>query len=365
MRIHNTIQRRIIRKMAKEIVFIGSYANAESTGVYVCEFDSNAGTLELIGSYAGLQNPTFLAVDSHSRKMYAIAELAGADGAKRGAVAAFDIATDHALQLLHIEETVPAPTCHVELDRTRSCLMVASYHGGLVGLSPILPDGRVGQASDIHRHEGSSALPVQDRPRAHSVTVDPNNVYAVACDLGTDHIVTYRLDAAAGKLTRVSAVRVAPGAGPRHFAFHPSRPYGYVINELNATITAFAYDEAAGELTELQTVPTLPASYEGENACADIHLSPDGRYLYGTNRGHDSIVVFRVEEDGTLTFVERPSVAGKHPRNFALSKDGSFLLAANRDTNDVVVFRRDAESGSLSEPLFRLPVSKPVCVKFL
>jgi len=351
--------------MTKRIVYLGSYANVDSSGVYVCEFDESTGELSLLDSYGGLQNPTFLAVHAESRKLYAIHELAGADGAKRGAVAAFDIDAAHRLSLLNIEETTPAPTCHIELDRSRACLMVASYHGGLVGVSPIAPDGRVGPAGDLHRHEGSSVLPVQDRPRAHSTTVDRRNAFAVVCDLGADRIVAYRLDAAGGKLARVSDVAVAPGAGPRHFAFHPSNAYGYVINELNATITAFAYDETTGGLREIQTLPTLPPNYEGDNACADIHLSPDGRFLYGSNRGHDSIVVFRVEADGRLSPLGHTSVSGKHPRNFALSPDGAFLLAANRDTDDVVVFRRDADTGALSEPVHRLSVSKPVCVKFL
>jgi len=351
----------------KDIFFIGSYANADSTGVYVCEFDRETGGIALLGSYAGLQNPTFLAAHAGSRKLYAIAERAGEDGSKRGAVAAFDIGAAHELSLLGIEETVPAPTCHVELDVTRAVLLTASYHGGMVGLNRIQPEGGVGPVADVRRHEGSSVHPAQDRPRAHSVTVDRGNRFAVACDLGADNIVTYRLDLAAGALEPVSSVALAPGSGPRHFAFHPTFPIGYVINELNATITVFAYDEATGALSTIQTVPTLPSGYEGENACADIHVSPDGRFLYGSNRGHDSIAVFRVEDGGSLTLVDHTSAGGRHPRNFALSPDpdASFLLAANRDTNDVVVFRRDAATGRLSEPVTRFEVSKPVCIKFL
>ncbi|WP_309120874.1 lactonase family protein [Paenibacillus sp.] len=351
----------------KDIFFIGSYANADSSGVYVCEFDRATGEIALLGSYAGLQNPTFLAVHEPSRKLYAITELAGEDGAKRGAVAAFDIDAGFGLSLLNIAETIPAPTCHVELDRTRTALMVSSYHGGMVGMNRIETDGGVGLSTDVRRHEGASVHPAQDRPRAHSVTVDRNNRFAVACDLGADKIVTYRLDLPAGAMEPVSSVSLAPGAGPRHFAFHPTLPVGYVINELNATITAFAYDESSGALEEFQTVPTLPASYEGENACADIHVSPDGRFLYGSNRGHDSVAVFRVENGGALSLVEHASVSGRHPRNFALSPDpdAAYLFAANRDTNDVVVFRRSVVTGRLSEPVSRFSVAKPVCIKFL
>lgn len=348
------------------VCFIGSYAEPDSSGVYVCAFDPESGALALIDGYAGLSNPTFLQADARSGRLYALTEQLGEDGVKRGAVAAFAIdAAAPALRLLNIEATVPATTCHIELDRTRSCLMVSSYHGGLIGLSPIREDGGAGGSAQIVRHEGASVLPVQDRPRVHSVTVDANNRFAIVCDLGLDRVFTYRLDAAAGRLERVSDVSVAPGAGPRHFAFHPSLPCGYVINELNATITVFAYDAETGALRETQTVPTLPASYEGENACADIHLSPDGRFLYGSNRGHDSIAVFAVGEDGALSFVEHAPVLGRHPRNFALSPDGRFLLAANRDTNHIVVFARDADTGKLQPTGHRLELSKPVCVKFL
>jgi len=349
----------------KEIFFIGSYAKAEETGVYAAEFDNETGEVRLLASYAGLQNPTFLSVDADDRRLYAIAELLGPDGGKRGAVAAFAIDASHGLSLLNIEETVPAPTCHVELDRTRRWLLTSSYHGGMVGVTPVYEEGQVGPASDIQRHQGSSVLPVQDRPRAHSATLDRNNRFAVVCDLGADRIVTYRLDEASGKLIYASSVAAAPGAGPRHFAFHPSRMLGYAINELNSTVAVYTYDEMSGELAEIQTVPTLPDDFHGDNACADIHISPDGKFLYGSNRGHDSIVVYRIDVDGRLSWVEHASVLGAHPRNFALTPDGSYVLAANRDTNDVVVFRRNAATGKLRPTGHRLSVSKPVCIKFL
>ncbi|MCI3923008.1 lactonase family protein [Paenibacillus sp. TRM 82003] len=349
-----------------KLCFIGSYAEADSSGVYMCAFDPDTGAIELIDGYAGLLNPTFLQADARTKRLYALAELSGEGGSRRGGVAAFAIdETAKTLHLLNIAESAPSSTCHVELDKSRSCLMVSSYHGGLLGLSPILEDGSIGVSAGVVRHEGASVLPVQDRPRVHSVTVDADNRFAIVCDLGLDRVYTYRLDAVAGTLARVSEIAVAPGAGPRHFAFHPSQPFGYVINELNSTVTAFAYDPSTGALREIQTLSTLPSSFEGENACADIHLSPDGRFLYGSNRGHDSIAVYAVGDDGRLTPVEHASVLGRHPRNFALSPDGRFLLAANRDTNNVVVFARDADTGCLQPTGHSLQLSKPVCVKFL
>lgn len=347
-------------------LFLGSYAEADHDGVYVCDFDPETGKLTLVSSVSGLKNPTFLDVDAERMILYTIAEESDDQGNRAGAAAAYRIGEDGTLTLLNRERTVPASTCHITLDRSRQCAIVASYHGGMVGLSPIAEDGSIGPLADLKQHEGSSVLPVQSQARAHSVFIDPNNRFAVACDLGLDKIFTYRLDAKARTLTYVSEVQVAPGSGPRHFAFHPTLPRGYVINELNATITAFEYDAETGTLTELQTVSTLPEDYQGENACADIHISPDGRYLYGSNRGHDSIAVYSIDPDtGKLALVEHTPVQGKHPRNFALSPDGAYLLAANRDTDNVVVFARDAATGKLKPTGHSLTVSKPVCVKFL
>lgn len=349
------------------MAFIGSYANASDPGLYVCTFDERTGSLTLESEVSGLQNPTFLDVDSANRRLYAIKEIADAEGKRRGAAAAYAIDPEQGrLELLNDAETVPGPTCHILLEPTRRNLLVASYHGGMIGLIPLEADGRIGKLADMHQHEGSSVHPAQDKPHPHSVFPDRANRYAVVPDLGLDRIKVYKLDLEAQKLIPNGEIAVEPGAGPRHFTFHPSLARGYVINELNSTITAFEYDEEAGRLTHLQTVSTLPNGFEGDNACADIHLSPDGRFLYGSNRGHDSIVVFAVNPaDGTLTLVEHVSTGGKHPRNFALTPDGRCLLAANRDTDNVVVFARDEATGKLTPKGQELNVSKPVCVKFM
>ena len=245
--------------------------------------------------------------------------------------------------------------------------MVTSYHGGMVGLSPILADGLLGTSTDIQQHHGASLLPVQDRPRAHSVFVDRANRYIGACDLGLDKIILYKLDLAAKRLIPHDEVSVTPGSGPRHFAFHPSYKYGYVINELGSTVTAFSYEEEQGKLTEIQSITTLPTSYEGENGCADIHLSPDGRYLYGSNRGHDSIVVYAIDEKtgkliprGTCTNLRESTheISG-----FRLTDD--LVLVANKDSDNIVSFARDEATGKLVPTGSVLEMSQPVCIKFL
>lgn len=347
--------------------YIGSYAESDGPGVYACRYDPQSGTLTLLSQVDGLKNPTFLDLDPNRSVLYALAEDANPDGGKFGIAAAYGIdRRSGALRLREKAVTTPSPTCHIALDRTHRSLIVSSYHGGMIGMSPLLPDGGIGPVSDIRQHEGSSVLPVQSQPRAHSVAIDRGNRFAIACDLGLDKLIVYRLDLDACRLIPHSETKAAPGAGPRHGAYHPSGTWFYVINELNATLTAYAYDEEQGRLSEIQTVPTLPADYEGPNACADIHISPDGRFLYGSNRGHDSIVVYRIDAaSGRLSYVEHAPAGGKHPRNFAISPDGRFVLVANRDTDNIAVFRRDEETGRLTATGSELSISRPVCIKFL
>ncbi|MBD0381402.1 lactonase family protein [Paenibacillus sedimenti] len=350
----------------KLIAFVGSYANSDQSGLYACSYDTTTGSLELIDQVDGLQNPTFLALDEIGSRVYALSEGVDANGQRCGAAAAYTFEPSIGrLSLLNKENTVPATTCHITLDRTRQTIIVTSYHGGMIGLSPILADGRIGATADIRQHHGASILPVQDRPRAHSVTMDAANRFAIVCDLGLDRIFVYKLDVQASRFIPHGDVQVAPGSGPRHFAFHPTSRFGYVINELGSTITAFSYDEEKGDLSEIQHVSTLPDAFEGENACADIHISPDGQFLYGSNRGHDSIAVWAIDEQsGKLTYVEHVSTLGGHPRNFAISPDGQYVLVANRDGNNIVTFARNAETGKLLPTGSELKVSKPVCIKF-
>ncbi|WP_438448560.1 lactonase family protein [Gorillibacterium sp. sgz5001074] len=350
-----------------ELVFLGSYCESSEPGVYMCAFDPSTGGLRILDQATGLKNPTFLAVDGRKEKLYAIYEETNGSGQRIGGAASFNIdVSEGRLKPLNRSATTDAPTCHIELDRTRRNLIVSSYHAGLLGLNPVEEDGQVGSSSQVIQHHGSSILPVQDQARAHSAWVDPANRFVIVCDLGLDKLIVYRLDAGQHRLEVHSEASVQPGAGPRHFAFHPSGAFGYVINELNFTITAFAYDAEQGRLTEIHTVSTLPDGYVGENACADIHLSPDGRFLYGSNRGHDSIAVFSVEEGtGRLSLVEHVSTLGGHPRNFSLSPDGRFLLVANRDGDNIVTFRRDSATGKLEHNGVTLTVSKPVCIQFM
>jgi len=240
---------------------------------------------------------------------------------------------------------------HVSTDRTGKFAFVANYGGGTVAVLPIGPGGALGDAVDTHDHGGGNAHP-------HEVVIDPANKFAFVPNLGLDTVTSYAFDATTGKLTDSGAgpLHAAAGAGPRHMDFHPTAPYAYVIDELNSTMTALSYDAAKGKLTSIQALSTLPAGYEGQNTCAEVQVAPSGKFVYGSNRGHDSIVTFRVAGDGKLSLVGHQSTMGKTPRHFQVEPTGRLLLAANQDSGTIVTFYVDAEKGTLT------PTGKTVTV---
>ncbi|GGD46739.1 lactonase family protein [Paenibacillus nasutitermitis] len=347
-------------------IFAGSYAESENSGLYVYRFDETTGKLSLAHEYTGLKNPTFLNVDPANRRLYAISEAADPQGNKTGEAAAFAIdPSTGALNLLNKAPTVNAPTCHIQRDPRDQYLIAASYHGGMIGLVALTADGQVGELVDVKQFEGSGPHPErQDQPHPHSSFFSPDGNYLFVQDLGLDRISSYTLDPAARTLELRQEINLHPGAGPRHLAFRPDGRYAYVINEIDSTITAFTYEAKSGPLSMVETVSTLPDGFQGENSCAEIAVSEDGRFLYGSNRGHDSIVVYAInEETGRLTLVEHTDVQGAHPRHFALTPGGRYLIAANRDTNNIATFRVDRESGKLQYTGCSIEVSKPVCVQ--
>lgn len=345
-------------------VFTGSYSEADEPGIGVYTFDEDSGQLTKTGEVAGFKNPTFLNVDAGRRLLYAISETVNEDGARIGEAAAFAIdAGRGTIRLLNRKPTTAATTCHIQRDADNRYLTVTSYHGGMVGLLRLEEDGSVGELADVSQHSGSSVRPAQDRPHPHSSFYSPDGRYLFVQDLGLDQIVTYSVDQDRHALVRLGETNIHGGAGPRHMAFHPAAPYAYVINELDSSVTALAYDSASGSLRVLDTVSTLPADYKGDNGCAEIAISKDGRFVYGSNRGHDSIVVFATEPDsGLLRTVQHIPTEGGHPRHFALTPSGKHLIAANRDGNNLVVFEVDRDNGRLRFTGQSAEASKPVCV---
>ncbi|MBN1673051.1 MAG: lactonase family protein [Kiritimatiellae bacterium] len=353
------------------LVYAGTYTAKGSEGIYVFGFNEESGALAPVGHTAGVvKNPSFLAVDAAGGRLYAVNELAAPAGEPSGgAVSAFSI--DRATgvpRFVNRQSSHGTSPCHLSLDATGRFVLVANYGSGTAAVLPIGADGGLGEAVDVVRHEGAGPNPArQEGPHAHSVNLAPDNRFAFVADLGLDRIMVYAFDAEAGKLRLRSELcaEVAPGAGPRHLAFHPGGAHACVINELNATVTVFAYEAAAGRLRAVQTAGTLPAGYTGKNACAEVQVAPGGRFVYGSNRGHDSLVVYSVDEaTGRLRLVGHESTLGRGPRHFAIDPSGTFLLVANQATDSLVVFRIHPETGRLLPTGRRAAVSMPVCVQF-
>lgn len=358
------------RRMSGEmLVYVGTYTSGESRGIYTYRMDPAEGELKPVGSIRA-DNPSYLAIGAGRRFLYAVNEVTEFAGKPGGAVSAFSIdQRTGALKFENQEPSLGGAPCYISVDRKDKFVLVANYVGGNVAVLPLQRDGRLKGAADVEQHSGSGAnRERQARPHAHSFILDPANRFAFAADLGTDKIMVYRFDGTNGRLAPNSPpwAQVKAGSGPRHFIFHPTGEYAYVINELDSTVTAFSYDKVRGVLTEIQTVSAVPAGFSGDNSCADIHLSPSGRFLYGSNRGHDSIVVFRIDENtGRLAHVEHVPTGGKTPRNFCIDPTGNFLLAANQRSNTIVTFRIDPSSGRL-RPTDRITeVPSPVCLKMI
>ncbi|MBM4019453.1 MAG: lactonase family protein [Planctomycetes bacterium] len=351
-------------------VYIGTYTGPKSKGIHQMRLDVASGSLsapELAGETA---NPSFLAVHPGRRFLYAVSEVRGPDGKSGGAVSAFAVAPDTgALEFLNKQSTGGAGPCYVAVDREGRCALAANYGSGSVCAMPIGPDGRLAEAAAVVQHAGSGPDPKrQQGPHAHSINPDPTGRFALAADLGLDKVLIYRFDAARAALAANDppAASVAPGAGPRHLAFHPNGRFAYVINEMACTVTAFAWDAARGRLAELQTLSTLPADFRGASTCAEVQVHPAGRFLYGSNRGHDSIAVFALDaETGRLTPRGHQPTQGRNPRNFAIDPTGTFLLAANQNSDTVLVFRIDGQTGGLAPVGAPAAVPSPVCIKFL
>jgi len=356
-------------------VYVGTYTRslphvqAKSEGIYLLKLDPTSGELSHVSMTTGVDNPSYVTLHPSGNYLYAVNEVGDFGGKDSGAVSAFAVdAATGALTFLNQEPTDGAAPCHLSVDSTGRYVLTANYTGGSVAVHPIGSDGRLGKMSDFVQHTGSSVNPQrQQEPHAHSFTISADNRFAYAADLGLDKVLIYALNADQGKITPAAqtAVSIHTGAGPRHFDFHPTGQYAYVINELDSTMTALAYDAATGGLTDLQSISTLPSMFDGRSHCADVHVHPSGKFVYGSNRGHDSIAIFAIDQStGLLSVVGHESTQGQVPRGFAIDPTGTFLLAANQNSDNVVVFRIDQEIGSLTPTGHSLDVPTPVCVKF-
>ncbi len=353
-------------------VYVGTYTSPTngSKGIYLLNMDTQSGELTPKGLVAEVKSPSFLAAHPNRRFLYAVGEIFEFQGTKNGAVSAFAIDPPTGkLTLLNQQPSGGQGPCHVTVDPTGKCVLTANYTTGTVAVLPIDKEGRLGQPSAIDQHKGSGPnARRQQSPHAHSINIDPAGRFAFAPDLGADKVFVYRFRANDGSLVANDppATLIAPGSGPRHFAFHPRGRFAYVINELTSTVTAFSYDAQRGVLKELQTISTLPEGFTGESFTADIHVHPSGKFLYGSNRGHDSIAIFAIDEQtGRLSAIGHEPTRGKKPRNFAIDPSGSWLLAANQDSNTIVVFGIDLRTGRLTTTGNPLDVPSPVCLRLV
>ena len=353
--------------MAEKLsLFVGTYTRLGARGIYSCQMDADTGEVGELAVTGGIENPSFLALDPAGEHLYAVCETT--DDSNEGAVSAYSINEDRSLTFLNRESTGAPGPCHLAVDLTDSYVIAANYAGGSVCMLPIERNGALQRKCDFVQHEGSSInAERQQEAHAHSVTIDRSNSHAYVCDLGMDKIVVYRIDLQDGRLVEDTDLTVTskPGHGPRHFDFHPGGKYCYAINELGSTVAVYDFDPGSGRITEKQVISTLPAGWAGTSHTADIHVSPDGRFVYGSNRGHDSIAIFSVDPDtGQLDPAGYEPTLGQTPRNFALSSDGRFLLAENQDSASIVTFSIDVDSGLLEYTGSQIEILAPVCIKF-
>jgi 6-phosphogluconolactonase len=351
------------------LLYVGTYTTGASEGIYLYRLDLSSGELSHVSTTKGVVSPSFLTIAPGRRYLYAVNEVDNFAGKKSGAVSAFAIDQRSGdLALLNQQSSLGADPCYVHVDAAGKFVLIANYTGGNVAVFPVQPDGSLGEATDMKQAQGSSInRERQTSPHAHSILLDSANRFAYSCDLGTDRIMIFRFDARKGKLLPGEPpwVQAKPGAGPRHLTFHPNGKYLFVLNELHSMVTVFKRDILKGNLNELQTLSTLPKAFTGTNTGADLHVSPDGKFLYCSNRGHDSIACFKINPPtGQLTFVAHESAGGRTPRNFAIDPTGAFLLVANQNSDNIVTLRRDRETGRLSAVGHSAEVPSPVCVKF-
>jgi 6-phosphogluconolactonase len=337
------------------IVYVGAYTGPNNKGIHAYRFSDSTGKLADLGLAAESSNPSFLAVSPNRRFLYAANENAD------GAVSAFSIGSNGALKPLNSVSSKGAGPCHVAVDHAGKWLFATNYNSGSVAAFPIHGDGSLGEASAFVQHTGSSVNPQrQTGPHAHSANLSPDNRLVLVTDLGLDQILSYKLD-----LTQPAVTKVAPGAGPRHLVFSPNGRFAYAVNELFSTVSAFQYNAADGSLKELQTVPALTGPTTISTA-AEIAILPNGKFVYASNRGDNSIAIFRIDPaTGMLAEAGRVPTLGRTPRNFAIDPAGKFLLAANQDSGNIIVFRIDAAGGGLKPTGETVNLPSPVSLVFV
>ncbi len=349
--------------------YVGTYTNSKGDGIYICSMDPDSGAIHLESIKKGIINPSFLAIDHKNLFLFSVNEISDVKGLGGGFVSAFRInEKKYTLEFINKKPSGGSAPCHLIIDNKDRFVLVSNYTSGNIAVLPVSENGRLGPPVEIMQHEGSGINPKRQRvPHPHSTILDASGNYAFVPDLGIDKVMIYKFNSRSGKLSPHDRpfIKVVPGAGPRHIVFHPDSIKAYLINELNSTLTVFDFNAKTGDLNETQTISTLPTDFSGENACADLHIGYSGQYVYASNRGHDSIVVFAADKsNGELSVIQHQHTLGKTPRSFAIDPIGRFLLVANQNSDTIVVFAIDPLSGKLFNAGYELKIPTPVCLKF-
>jgi len=355
---------------SKEYIYVGTYNEEDKPGIFVYEFIRSEAVLNLVQELSGMRAPSYLEISPDGKYLYSVNRNSVIPEKKWGSVSAYKINQQNGT-LTHIN-TQPAfgsESCHVSIDSKGRLVFVSNYTTGNLSVFPIMADGSLDSISDSIQHYGKGTNENrQGNPHVHQSVVSPDDHHLFVSDLGIDKVKVYSIDYLNNKLIAApnSDGIVDHGSGPRHSTVHKNQKYAYAINELSSTITMFSLNNTTGKLIPVQTSSTIPDNYDEVNYCADIHIDPSGKFLYGSNRGHNSLAIFSIDQtSGKISKIGYQSTFGEWPRNFLIDPKGEFIFAANQNSNNIVLLKTDAITGKLNKIDFEISVHKPVCVKIL
>ncbi len=347
---------------ASHTLYVGTFTSEGAEGIYVCAFHDKTGKLELVNTIKGNEDPSFLKISNDKKLLFAVSRKSGTSTLEEGLIEAYRIGKNGDLKLINTQSSNGVDPCHVDVSKNGQFVAVANYSSGTTSLYPVEVNGQIQPAATVIHNTGRGPDSTrQTKPFAHSIKFSPFSNEVFSADLGTDQLNIYNLIDGELVKSKQDFVKLAPGAGPRHFDFHPSGKFIYVISELNSTVTVLG--KKAGNWQIIQTISTIPEAFEYNNYCADIHVSPDGKYLYGSNRGQNSVVTFKISKKGNLKVIGFTSTEGNWPRNFTLSPSGRYLLVANQKTGNITVFELKNGLPVFTGKSINLP--SPVCLEFL
>ena len=351
----------------KEFLYVGTVDQRGSEGIYVYEFNRKDYEFTKLQTLPEIVSPNFLTLHPSGNFLYAVNNTKDSEGNTINVISSFAInKSDGSLSFINSNPSYGRGACHVSLDHEGKWAFISHYGSGSLSVFPVGPGGETGDSIQTISYDGRSITSRQESSHVHSILVSPDNKFVYLADLGTDKMMTYSLDNGTGRLTPAAQAFISlnPGSGPRHFTFHPSKPYIFIADELSSSVTVVKTDPSDGSLTKIETLSTLPENFDKPNSVADIHTDPDGNFLYVSNRGHNSIAIYRIQSSGNLEFLAHTDVNGEHPRNFMIDPKGEFLIVANRDTDNVVVFRLDKKTGLLESKGIELKVPAALCLKW-